>query len=66
MTNLEFKTALQNGNVKVIFTDFNNKEYNHTILKVGNLQVTLFDNFLNKQYKLSFRINKEYKQYKLN
>jgi hypothetical protein len=65
MTNQDFRTALENGKTKVTYTDIDGKKYIHTILKAGNIQVNLFNNFLNKEYKLTFRNHKEFKQYEL-
>jgi len=66
MTNLDFTDALKNDNKNITFTDFNGKKYIHIILKVGKLQVTLFDTFLNKKYNLSFRNHNNYPQYTIN
>jgi len=65
MTNQDFRTALKNGKTTVIFTDVDGKKYNHTILKAGKIQVNLFNNYLNKEYKLTFRTHKEFKAYEL-
>lgn len=68
MTNLEFRTELKKGNVDIIYTDIDGKEYVHTILKAGNKEVTLYNNFLNKQYKISFALRVEgvdFEQYKI-
>ena len=65
MTNQDFRKALQVGKTDVIYTDMNGKKYTHKILKAGKVQVNLFNSFLNKEYKLSFRTHKEYSQYEL-
>lgn len=56
MTNLEFRTELKKGNVDVIYTDIDGKEYIHTIIKAGKKEVTLYNNFLKEQYKIRFTV----------
>ena len=54
MTNLEFRQALKNGNTDVIYIDIDGTEYTHTILKAGKKEVTLRNNFLERDYKIYF------------
>ena len=69
MTNLEFRTALKQGNTEVIFTDsIDGKEYIHTILKAGKKQINIYNNFLKSEYKLRFSNHIEgvdFKHYRL-
>jgi hypothetical protein len=69
MTNLEFRTALKEGNTEVIFTDdIDGKEYTHTILKAGKKQVNIYNNFLQCEYKLrfgNFKEGKDFEDYRL-
>lgn len=69
MTNLEFRTELKKGNVDVVYIDSKDgKEYTHTILKAGKKEVTLYNNFLKKEYKLRFGLwvdGKDFEQYKI-
>ena len=65
MTNKDFRMALEVGKTDVIYTDTDGKKYTHRILKAGKVQVNLFNSFLNKEYKLSFKTHKKYSQYKL-
>ena len=55
MTNLEFRNALKAGKKEVIFTDNSGAEYIHTILKAGKKQVSLYNNFLEREYLLRFQ-----------
>jgi hypothetical protein len=65
MTNEDFRNALTSGQAEVIFTDVDNKEYSHTILKAGKKEVSLFNSFINKEYKLSFSNHCDYPNYRL-
>ena len=68
MTNSDFREALKNGNTSVIFTDIDGKEYTHTILKAGKKQVTLYNTFLERNYKINFTTHlkdSDLKQYKI-
>ena len=67
MTNLEFRTELKKGNFDVVYIDKDSKEYVHTILKAGKKEVTLYNNFLDREYKLSFSMyvdGVDFKQYR--
>lgn len=68
MTNLEFRNALKAGKKEVIFTDNSGREYIHTILKAGKKQVSLYNNFLEREYLLRFSVWREgvdFTEYKL-
>jgi len=65
MTNQDFRKALKDGKTDVIYTDVDGKKYIHKILKAGKVQVNLYNSFLKKEYKLSFKTHKKYSQYQL-
>lgn len=65
MTNQDFQNALNSGNNEVIFTDIDGKEYTHVILKAGNIQVNLFNTFLNREYKLKFSNCQNWNNYRI-
>ena len=63
---IDFKNALEEGKTKVVFTDVDGKEYTHTILKAGNKQVSLFNEFRKVEYRIKFTTHHNYPNYRIN
>ena len=53
MTRQEMHQAFLSGQKELIYTDSDGKQYNHTIVKAGPKQVSIYNNFLKREYKVN-------------